>query len=153
MNKYAYGLRLPVLNTKFLSIGEPARGDVMVFRFPRDPSINYIKRLVGLPGDRVVVKDDRIYVNGQPIDVQGDRPVRRRLLQGTCSSPRSASGRAHATRCHVLPGAAGAAAGGAARLQPEGPEGVPLQREPAATTGSAPGVGPRARWSSRPGST
>jgi len=68
VNKYAYGLRLPVLNTKFLSIGEPKRGDVIVFRFPRDPSINYIKRLVGLPGDRVIVKDDRIFVNGEPIE-------------------------------------------------------------------------------------
>jgi signal peptidase I len=73
VNKYAYGLRLPVLNTKFLGIGEPERGDVVVFRYPRDPSINYIKRLVGLPGDKVIVKDDRIYVNGEPVpfDVTG----------------------------------------------------------------------------------
>ncbi len=73
VNKYAYGLRLPVLNHKFVSVGEPERGDVVVFRYPLDPSINYIKRLVGLPGDRVVVKDDRIYVNEQPIqfDVTG----------------------------------------------------------------------------------
>ncbi len=68
VNKYDYGLRLPVLNTKFLNIGEPERGDVVVFRYPLDPGINYIKRLVGLPGDRVVVKDDRLYVNDQPID-------------------------------------------------------------------------------------
>lgn len=74
VNKYAYGLRLPVLNTKFLSIGEPQRGDVVVFRYPRDPSINYIKRLVGLPGDRVQVVDDRLFVNGKqvPFDVVGD---------------------------------------------------------------------------------
>ena len=73
VNKYAYGLRLPVLNTKFMSIGEPERGDVVVFRYPRDPSINYIKRLVGLPGDKVVVKDDRIFINGEPVqfDVTG----------------------------------------------------------------------------------
>ena len=63
VNKYDYGLRLPVLNTKFLSIGEPERGDVVVFRYPLDPGVNYIKRLVGLPGDHVVVKDDRLYVN------------------------------------------------------------------------------------------
>src|SRR5215470_13942750 len=67
VNKYAYGLRLPVLNTKFMSIGEPERGDVVVFRYPRDPSINYIKRLVGLPGDHVEVHDDRITVNGKPV--------------------------------------------------------------------------------------
>jgi len=68
VNKYDYGLRLPVLNTKFLNIGEPQRGDVVVFRYPLDPGINYIKRLVGLPGDRVVVKDDRLFVNDKPID-------------------------------------------------------------------------------------
>jgi signal peptidase I len=68
VNKYNYGLRLPVLNTKFLSISEPERGDVVVFRYPLDPGINYIKRLVGLPGDRVVVKDDRLYVNDKPIE-------------------------------------------------------------------------------------
>jgi signal peptidase I len=67
VNKYTYGVRLPVLNTKFMQIGEPERGDVVVFRYPRDPSINYIKRLVGLPGDKVVVKDDRIFVNGEAI--------------------------------------------------------------------------------------
>jgi len=74
VNKFAYGLRLPVLNTKFLSIGEPQRGDVVVFRYPRDPSINYIKRLVGLPGDRVQVVDDRLFVNGKqiPFEVIGD---------------------------------------------------------------------------------
>jgi signal peptidase I len=73
VNKYAYGLRLPVLNTRFLPIGEPQRGDVVVFRYPRDPRINYIKRLVGLPGDRVVVKNDRLYVNGAaiPFEVTG----------------------------------------------------------------------------------
>jgi signal peptidase I len=67
VNKYAYGLRLPVLNRKFLAVGEPQRGDVVVFRYPLDPSVNYIKRLVGLPGDHVEVENDRITVNGQPI--------------------------------------------------------------------------------------
>ncbi|MEP7247413.1 MAG: signal peptidase I [Gammaproteobacteria bacterium] len=73
VNKFAYGLRLPVLNTKFVSISEPERGDVVVFRYPLDPSINYIKRLVGLPGDKVQVRDDRIFINGEavPFDVTG----------------------------------------------------------------------------------
>src|SRR5262245_34146101 len=73
VNKYAYGLRWPVLNTRFIEVGEPQRGDVVVFRFPLDPSTNYIKRLVGLPGDTVQVKDDRLYVNGKavPFDVTG----------------------------------------------------------------------------------
>jgi signal peptidase I len=67
VNKYAYGLRLPVLNRKFVPVGEPRRGDVVVFRYPLDPSVNYIKRLVGLPGDHVEVENDRITVNGKPV--------------------------------------------------------------------------------------
>ncbi|HEY6923602.1 MAG TPA: signal peptidase I [Steroidobacteraceae bacterium] len=67
VNKYAYGLRLPVVNQKFVAVGEPQRGDVVVFRYPLDPSVNYIKRLVGLPGDHVQVRNDRITVNGTPV--------------------------------------------------------------------------------------
>lgn len=63
VNKYAYGVRLPVINKKVLDVGAPRRGDVMVFRFPGDPSLNYIKRVVGLPGDHVVYKDKKLYVN------------------------------------------------------------------------------------------
>jgi len=70
VNKFSYGLRLPVLNTKILGIGEPKRGDVVVFRYPPDPAINYIKRVVGLPGDRVKVISDRIYVNGEPLEAE-----------------------------------------------------------------------------------
>ncbi len=68
VNKFAYGLRLPVLNTRILNVGEPKRGDVVVFRYPPDPGINYIKRVVGLPGDRVKVISDRIYVNDVPLE-------------------------------------------------------------------------------------
>jgi signal peptidase I len=67
VNKYAYGLRLPVLNRKIVPIGTPQRGDVVVFRYPVDPSVNFIKRLIGLPGDHVQVRNDRITVNGQPV--------------------------------------------------------------------------------------
>jgi signal peptidase I len=67
VNKYAYGLRWPVINEKFLQVGEPQRGDVVVFRYPPNPSVNYIKRLVGLPGDRVEVHDDRLIVNGEVV--------------------------------------------------------------------------------------
>ena len=67
VNKFIYGLRLPVINRKIVSIGEPQRGDVVVFRYPPNPSINYIKRLVGVPGDKVLVKDDKLIVNGQPV--------------------------------------------------------------------------------------
>jgi signal peptidase I len=67
VNKYAYGLRLPVINRKILAIGEPQRGDVVVFRYPPDPSTNFIKRLVGLPGDHVEVHDNLIIINGKPV--------------------------------------------------------------------------------------
>jgi signal peptidase I len=72
VSKYAYGLRLPVANTKVVDVGSPARGDVIVFRKPTEPSVNYIKRLVALPGDRVQVRGDAIWINGQPVDVTGD---------------------------------------------------------------------------------
>ncbi len=67
VNKFSYGLRLPVLNRKIIDLGLPERGDVVVFRYPHDTRVNYIKRVVGLPGDRVRVEDDRIYVNGEPL--------------------------------------------------------------------------------------
>ncbi len=72
VDKFSYGLRLPVINTKILPIGEPQRGDVIVFRLPSDPSVNFIKRLVGLPGDHVVVRDNRITINGVPVPLQPD---------------------------------------------------------------------------------
>jgi signal peptidase I len=67
VNKFAYGLRLPVVNQKFIATGEPQRGDVVVFRWPPNPSINYIKRLVGKPGDRVSVRGDQLIVNGEAL--------------------------------------------------------------------------------------
>ena len=66
VNKFAYGLRLPVLNTKILEVGDPQRGDVMVFRYPQEPRIDYIKRVVGEPGDRIDYRGKVLYVNGQP---------------------------------------------------------------------------------------
>jgi signal peptidase I len=64
VNKWRYGLRLPVLNTRVLPIGEPARGDVIVFRKPTDPPVVMIKRLIGLPGDTIRVSGGRVWVNG-----------------------------------------------------------------------------------------
>jgi signal peptidase I len=72
VNKFAYGLRLPVLNTKFVKIGEPARGDIVVFHYPPNPAVNYIKRVVGLPGDVVRVRDDQLIINGQPVPASDD---------------------------------------------------------------------------------
>ncbi|GGX19970.1 signal peptidase I [Undibacterium macrobrachii] len=64
VNKFTYGIRLPILDKKIISVNEPQRGDVMVFRFPKDPSQNYIKRIVGLPGDTIVYKNKKLIVNG-----------------------------------------------------------------------------------------
>ena len=69
VNKFSYGLRLPVLNSKILDLGAPERGDVVVFRLPADPSTNYIKRLVGLPGDSVTYLNGQVFINGQPMPV------------------------------------------------------------------------------------
>jgi signal peptidase I len=70
VSKYAYGLRLPVLNNKVVELGEPKRGDVIVFRLPSDPATNYIKRLIGLPGDHISVRGRQLFVNGQPMPVE-----------------------------------------------------------------------------------
>jgi signal peptidase I len=67
VNKFAYGVRLPVSHTKIIANGSPKRGDIMVFRFPNDPSVDYIKRVVGLPGDRIAYVNKQIIINGQPV--------------------------------------------------------------------------------------
>ena len=67
VNKFTYGLRLPVLNTKIVGLGEPKRGDIVVFRYPKQPSVDYIKRVIGLPGDRVAYYNKKVYLNGKPI--------------------------------------------------------------------------------------
>lgn len=67
VNKYSYGLRLPVLGTRLLPVGEPQRGDIMVFKYPEKPYQNFIKRVVGIPGDQVRVQDGRVFVNGKPL--------------------------------------------------------------------------------------
>lgn len=65
VNKYAYGLRLPVVNTKIVSVGMPQRGDVIVFRYPVDPSQHFIKRVVGIPGDRIHYENRTLTINGE----------------------------------------------------------------------------------------
>jgi signal peptidase I len=70
VNKYTYGIRLPVVNKKLIPIGAPERGDVMVFRFPQDPSLDYIKRVVALPGDRVEYRNRRLSINGTPVPLR-----------------------------------------------------------------------------------
>ncbi|MBC7192499.1 signal peptidase I [Marinobacter sp.] len=70
VNKYAYGLRLPVAGTKILDVGDPQRGDVMVFRYPVDGATNYIKRVIGLPGDRIRYQDRQLFINGEKIPTE-----------------------------------------------------------------------------------
>lgn len=76
VNKFVYGLRWPVINTKFLEIGEPERGDVVVFKLPSDPAVNYIKRVIGLPGDTVYYDQGskQLTINGEkvPIEIVGN---------------------------------------------------------------------------------
>jgi signal peptidase I len=67
VNKYTYGIRLPVVNTKVMDLNLPQRGDVMVFRFPKDNSVDYIKRVVAIPGDMVTYENNRLTLNGQPV--------------------------------------------------------------------------------------
>ncbi|MBT8103110.1 MAG: signal peptidase I [Gammaproteobacteria bacterium] len=70
VQKYAYGLRVPVTETKIIETGEPERGDVIVFRLPSDPSINYIKRVIGLPGDEIIYERQRLTINGQTVELK-----------------------------------------------------------------------------------
>lgn len=70
VNKFTYGIRLPVVNKKVVPINDPQRGDVMVFKFPKDPSLDYIKRVVGVPGDKVVYRNKRLLINGKEISYE-----------------------------------------------------------------------------------
>jgi len=70
VNKFTYGLRVPILNHAFIEVNQPKRGDVIVFHFPPAPSIDYIKRVVGLPGDRIKYQDKQLTINDEPVTVQ-----------------------------------------------------------------------------------
>ena len=72
VNKFAYGIRLPIIERKIWETGTPKRGDVIVFRYPINPSQDFIKRLVGLPGDQVVYQDKKLTVNGEAWPQLGD---------------------------------------------------------------------------------
>ena len=68
VNKYEFGIRLPVINVKIIRNRTPHRGDVVVFRYPEDPSVPFIKRVIGVPGDRVMYRDKALYINGEKMD-------------------------------------------------------------------------------------
>jgi signal peptidase I len=67
VNKFSYGVRMPVINKKVVEIGSPKRGDVVVFRYPMSPNTDYIKRVIGIPGDRIALQNKRLFINGQPV--------------------------------------------------------------------------------------
>jgi signal peptidase I len=67
VNKYTYGIRLPIINKKVVQINDPQRGDVMVFKYPKDMSQDYIKRVIGVPGDKIVYQNKRLTVNGKAL--------------------------------------------------------------------------------------
>lgn len=67
VNKYTYGIRLPIINKKIIEINHPQRGDVMVFKYPKDMTLDYIKRVVGVPGDKITYKNKRLTVNGKAL--------------------------------------------------------------------------------------
>lgn len=87
VNKFTYGIRLPVLNKKVIDVGDPQRGDVMVFKYPKDMTQDYIKRVIGVPGDTIVYENKRLTVNGKPVSytqlddyLDDERPIYHKQL-------------------------------------------------------------------------
>ena len=87
VNKYTYGIRLPIVNQKIIQINDPQRGDVMVFKYPKDMSQDYIKRVIGVPGDKITYENKRLTVNGVPVEytplddyLDDERPVYHKQL-------------------------------------------------------------------------
>jgi signal peptidase I len=70
VNKFTYGIRLPIVNKKVIEVNNPQRGDVMVFKYPRDTSLDYIKRVIGVPGDKIVYRNKRLTINGKELTYQ-----------------------------------------------------------------------------------
>ena len=89
VNKFAYGLRDPVFHHEFWEGERPQRGDIVVFRWPNDPSVDFIKRIVGLPGDHIAYRDKVLYVNGEALPQTAD---------GVYSAPRVPGGTAYRLR-------------------------------------------------------
>jgi signal peptidase I len=72
VNKFTYGIRIPIVNAKVIDLNHPQRGDVMVFRYPEDPSLDYIKRVIGTPGDVVEYRDKKLTINGVAATLKSD---------------------------------------------------------------------------------
>lgn len=72
VNKFTYGVRLPIINARIAEVNQPRRGEVMVFRYPENPALDYIKRVVGIPGDRIAYSNKRLRINGEEVRVRAD---------------------------------------------------------------------------------
>lgn len=96
VKKFSYGLRLPVTETKIIETGEPERGDVVVFRLPSDPRVNYIKRVIGLPGDEVRFERQRLTINGVAMDLS----INGETFDGAPVYVENLDGRIHQTLIH-----------------------------------------------------
>jgi signal peptidase I len=72
VNKFTYGVRIPIANVKVMDVNQPQRGEVMVFRYPENPSLDYIKRVVGVPGDKVSYQNKRLAINGEEVKLEPD---------------------------------------------------------------------------------
>jgi signal peptidase I len=72
VNKFTYGIRLPIVNLKIVDMNQPRRGEVMVFRFPENPSLDYIKRVVAVGGDKIAYRDKRLWINGKEVRQESD---------------------------------------------------------------------------------
>ena len=75
VNKFIYGVRLPIIGKRIIEWGNPERGEVIVFAYPHDPDKDYIKRVIGIPGDRILVKDHEVYVNGKRVVQSRGEPL------------------------------------------------------------------------------
>ncbi|MCF8035905.1 MAG: signal peptidase I [Desulfobacteraceae bacterium] len=83
VNKFIYGVRLPVTNTTIIPVSEPEKGDIIVFEYPVEPDKDFIKRVVGVPGDTVEIRDKKVYVNGRRVDNYPVKYTEKNVLSGS----------------------------------------------------------------------
>ena len=83
VNKFIYGVRLPVTNTTIIPVSEPEKGDIIVFEYPVEPDKDFIKRVVGVPGDTVEIRDKKVYVNGRRLDNYPVKYTEKNVLPGS----------------------------------------------------------------------
>ncbi len=85
VSKFRYGIKLPVLDKEIIHWDQPRRGDIVVFKYPQDPSKDFIKRVIGVPGDTLSIKDKKVFINGKPLDEPYVRFTDPRILPAAVS--------------------------------------------------------------------